>query len=302
MRVVDVNVRAPVALLRTFLPPMTERGRGAVVLMTSLAGNQGTPRIAAYAASKAFTRVLAESLWYELKDRGIDVVACCAGAVRTPGYAMAAGKDAPGTLDPEKVVEQTLRALGHGPVVIPGFINRAATVFMSRLLPRRTAIAIMAGSTEQPRRAKGNEGQIMTDFIAGFFAPWIIYALILGLHLALPARRVAGYVRDDRTGTASGVPAQRAAGAWRAGAAVGRGGYARIFSTGTGCTSTAGRAWRAHASSGCSSASPWSCPPQARAARSWPISTSAARRIDNSSTPGWTPRCSSTWWAPPCSR
>jgi protein-S-isoprenylcysteine O-methyltransferase Ste14 len=40
----------------------------------------------------------------------------------------------------------------------------------------------------------------VTDFIAGFFAPWIIYAL-LGLHLALPARRVAGYVRDDRTGT-----------------------------------------------------------------------------------------------------
>jgi protein-S-isoprenylcysteine O-methyltransferase Ste14 len=41
----------------------------------------------------------------------------------------------------------------------------------------------------------------MTDSIAGFFAPWIIYALILGLHLALPARRVAGYVRHDRTGT-----------------------------------------------------------------------------------------------------
>ena len=39
----------------------------------------------------------------------------------------------------------------------------------------------------------------MTDFIVGFFAPWIIYALILGLHLALPARKVVGYVRDDAT-------------------------------------------------------------------------------------------------------
>ncbi len=39
----------------------------------------------------------------------------------------------------------------------------------------------------------------MMDFIAGFFAPWIIYALILIVHVALPARRVVGYVRDVQT-------------------------------------------------------------------------------------------------------
>jgi short-subunit dehydrogenase len=159
MRVVDVNVRAPVALLRSFLPPMTERGRGAVVLMTSLAGNQGSPKIAAYAASKAFARVLAEGLWRELENQGIDVVACCAGAVRTPGYASAAGKDAPGTLDPEEVVEQALRALGRGPLVVPGIVNRAASAFMSRLLPRRAAIAIMAGSTNSLAPSKATEDE-----------------------------------------------------------------------------------------------------------------------------------------------
>jgi uncharacterized protein len=158
MRVVDVNVRAPVALLRAFLPEMTERGRGAIILMTSLTGNQGTPRIAAYAASKAFLRVLGESLWYELKDRGVDVLACCCGAVRTPGYAMAAGKDAPGTLDAEQVVEQALRALGHGPVVIPGLVNRVATVVMTRLLPRRASIAILAGSTDSLAELRETKG------------------------------------------------------------------------------------------------------------------------------------------------
>jgi len=39
----------------------------------------------------------------------------------------------------------------------------------------------------------------MTDFIAGFFAPWMIYACILVLHLALPARKVVGYVRGAAT-------------------------------------------------------------------------------------------------------
>jgi delta14-sterol reductase len=40
----------------------------------------------------------------------------------------------------------------------------------------------------------------MLEFICGFFAPWAIYALILGLHLVLPARRVAGYVCDPSSG------------------------------------------------------------------------------------------------------
>ena len=147
LKVVDVNVRGPVALLRRLLPTMAVRGRGGVILMSSLAGNTGAPRVATYAASKAFNRVLAQGLWYELKGRNIDVLACCAGAVRTPGYAQAAGRDAPGTLDPERVAETALRALGRKPVVIPGRVNRVADVVMTRLLPRRVAINIMGGST-----------------------------------------------------------------------------------------------------------------------------------------------------------
>ncbi len=148
MRVVDVNVRGPLTLLNMVLPFMSRRRKGGIVLMSSLAGNQGTPRIAAYAASKSFNRVLAEGLWYELKEQGIDIIACFAGAVRTPGYVDAAHKDAPGTLDPGILVEKTLAALGHGPLVVPGVVNQMAYWIMGRLLPRTTAIRIMAGSTK----------------------------------------------------------------------------------------------------------------------------------------------------------
>lgn len=148
LRISAVNIGAPVTLVRALTPAMAARERGGVILMTSLAGNQGSPYISTYAASKAFNRVLAEGLWYELRDKGVDVLACCAGAVRTPGYAGAsAGKDAPGTLDPGQVVAQALRALGRKPVVIPGRLNRVANFMMTRVLPRRRAIAIMAGNT-----------------------------------------------------------------------------------------------------------------------------------------------------------
>ena len=147
IRVVDVNVRAPLLLLRGLLPGMVARGRGAAILMTSFTGHLGTPRIAAYAASKAFLRVLGESLWYELKDQGIDVLACSCGAVRTPGYAKAAGREAPGTLDADKVARRALWALGGGPVVTPGLVNQIATIVMTRLMPKRAAVAILARST-----------------------------------------------------------------------------------------------------------------------------------------------------------
>jgi hypothetical protein len=147
MKAVQVNVMGPLILLRSLLPAMVERGRGALVLMSSLAGQQGSPRLATYAATKAFANVLAEGLWGELREKGIDVISCRAGAIRTPGYARRAGRDAPGTLDAEVVAEQALSALDRGPVVVPGGVNRMASWMMSRLLSRRAAISLMKSST-----------------------------------------------------------------------------------------------------------------------------------------------------------
>jgi short-subunit dehydrogenase len=147
-RVIDVSVRAPLVFARTLAPAMVARGRGGLVLMSSLAGFQGSPRIATYAGAKAFNIVFGESLWAELRPHGVDVVVSAAGAVRTPGYAAAASGNAPGTLDARVVAERTLDALSKGPVVSPGATNRIARFVMGRLLPRRTQIAIMGRSTE----------------------------------------------------------------------------------------------------------------------------------------------------------
>jgi len=84
-----VNVRAPLLLTKLLSTSMIERGRGGIVLMSSLAGAQGGPNIATYAATKSFNAILAEGLWKELKPHGVDVLACVAGAILTPGYEQA---------------------------------------------------------------------------------------------------------------------------------------------------------------------------------------------------------------------
>ena len=148
-QVITVNVRTPVMMVKLLSERMIKRRRGGVILMSSLSGLQGSPKIATYSATKSFNAILAEGLWHELKDLSIDVLACTAGAVRTPGYMNSADqKDAPGTLDPDQVVQETLNALGSGPTVTPGMTNKIAQFVMGRLLPRKMAISIMHNNTQ----------------------------------------------------------------------------------------------------------------------------------------------------------
>jgi short-subunit dehydrogenase len=142
-RILDLNCRAPLTLAHRFLPAMAARGRGGFIVMSSVAGMQGSPPFTTYAATKAFGAVLAEGLWAELRGSGVDVLACVAGAVATPGFDRSTVKRAPGTVSSELVVATALRRLGHGPRTVPGLVSRASSLLMSRLLPRRAAISII---------------------------------------------------------------------------------------------------------------------------------------------------------------
>jgi uncharacterized protein len=82
----DLNCRAAAQLSRSYAAAMAARGRGGIVLLSSMAGNQGAALVAHYAATKAYLRVLAEGLWAELRPAGVDVLACCPGLVRTPTF------------------------------------------------------------------------------------------------------------------------------------------------------------------------------------------------------------------------
>ncbi len=143
-----VNVRAPLLLAKLLSASMIEQKRGGIILMSSLAGGQGSSTIATYAATKSFNAILAEGLWKELKPHGIDVLACCAGAILTPGYLQAEKvKPAPGALEAHQVAERTLNALGRGPIFIPGATNKVGRFVLTRLLTRRAAVRTISKNT-----------------------------------------------------------------------------------------------------------------------------------------------------------
>jgi short-subunit dehydrogenase len=127
---------------------MEKRGRGGIVLMSSLTALQGTPYIAHYGATKGYSLLLAEGLWYELRERGIDVVACCAGPTDTPAFRESLPRDRefprfPPVLTPERVVAIALQSLGERGSVISGAWNRMSAFFMARVLSRKAAVTVM---------------------------------------------------------------------------------------------------------------------------------------------------------------
>jgi short-subunit dehydrogenase len=156
MDIAAVNMLTPMTMLHHFGGKMAQRRKGGIVLMTSIAGFQGSGYLATYAASKAFNRILAESLWYEWRPLGIDIIACCAGATATPNYLNTQpGKASalePKPQLPGQVAEECLRRLGTTPSFVSGTGNKLVSFLMQRVFSRKKAIEIMGDGMKKMYR------------------------------------------------------------------------------------------------------------------------------------------------------
>jgi short-subunit dehydrogenase len=80
---VELNVATLTRLSHAALSSMVPRGRGWLLNVSSIAGFQPAPRLAVYAATKAYVTSLTESLHEEAKPHGVHVTALCPGLTRT---------------------------------------------------------------------------------------------------------------------------------------------------------------------------------------------------------------------------
>lgn len=155
LKIVDVNVRGPLQFVAEFAPAMKQRGRGGIILMSSLSGFQGTAMVATYAATKAFDTVFAEGLWAELQPHGVDVLAMVAGATHTPTFDALTPVDKQSSVYPmqaETVVAEALQQLGKRPTHIAGHLNRLVNFVLRRLMSRQAAVRFISNNTKRVYR------------------------------------------------------------------------------------------------------------------------------------------------------
>ena len=136
-----VNCRAPLMLTHAFGQKMRQRGRGGIIHISSASAFLPMPGWTNYSASKVYNLHLAEGLWHELKENGIDVLALCPGATRTEFSTVAGTKQ--GGMAPAQVAQAGLQNLGKKPTVVAGLGNRIVTC-ITRFIPRRCLIEIGA--------------------------------------------------------------------------------------------------------------------------------------------------------------
>ena len=116
-RSIDVNLRAPIQLTRALLPGMLERGRGHVVLVSSLSGKVASPRSGLYSATKFGLRGFAAGLREDLVGTGVGVTVVFPGFVAGAGMFEEAQVELPrgvGTRSPEQVAAAVVRGIESG--------------------------------------------------------------------------------------------------------------------------------------------------------------------------------------------
>ena len=142
---VAVNCEAPMQLARALVPRLRQRGRGGIVLTSSVEGLIGCPYSAVYSATKGFLVNFGEALWAELEPSGIHVLVLCPGATDTEAPRLQ-GID-PSTLrnlmSPDEVAGKALANLRNGPVYVPSEHYRASFDHL-RSMPRADALRLMA--------------------------------------------------------------------------------------------------------------------------------------------------------------
>jgi short-subunit dehydrogenase len=94
-RALQVNLEAPMQIARLLVPRLTERRRGHLVFISSLAGKVPSPGLSIYCATKFGLRGFALALATELRNTGVGVSVISPGFVREAGMFADSGAELP---------------------------------------------------------------------------------------------------------------------------------------------------------------------------------------------------------------
>ena len=141
----DVMVRAVLVLSHAAAGAMVERGRGAILNVSSVAA---LTAMGTYSADKAWVRVFTEALAVELRGTGVTATALCPGLVHTEFHERAGLERSTfpelAWLNAEAVVSAALADVRRGAVISTPSLRYGVLSEVARLLPR-AAIRAMSG-------------------------------------------------------------------------------------------------------------------------------------------------------------
>jgi uncharacterized protein len=169
-RAIDVNLRSAMQLTRALLPGMIQRGRGHVVLISSLSGKIASPTASVYCATKFGLRGFGLALNEELQGTGVGATVVLPGFIREAGMFVDSGASVPrflGTSAPGEVAEAVIQGIEKNCPeidVAPLTMRTGARLFaaapsmgtrVSRMLGGNRIASSVAAAQRRKRRPSG---------------------------------------------------------------------------------------------------------------------------------------------------
>src|SRR5579884_1477039 len=160
-RILEINLRAPIALARGLARGMIARGHGHLVFISSLSGKAAQPSSALYSATKFGLRGFALAARSDLRPHGVGVSVVLPGFIRDAGMFAESGVRLPpgvGTRTPEQVAQAVIRAVERNrpEVEVAPLFLRLGSTFAS----------VAPGLASSVSRRMGGE-KVASDLAAG---------------------------------------------------------------------------------------------------------------------------------------
>jgi short-subunit dehydrogenase len=134
-QMIDLNIRALVALTHLYLPAMRARKSGTIINVSSAAAFQPIPYLATYSATKSFVNSFSEAIAAENRAFGVKVLALCPGSTRTNFQSVAGMRDAlkvKGQQTADEVVDTALKGVDAGRTrIVSGWANYLVSVVVN---------------------------------------------------------------------------------------------------------------------------------------------------------------------------
>lgn len=131
---VDVNLMGCFNALAAVIPRMVAKESGTIALVSSVAGYRGLPKSLVYGPTKAAVINLAETLFLDLRPRGIGVCVVNPGFVKTPMTSRNEFK-MPALIEPEEAAREIVAGLEKGDFEIHFPKRFTRMLKLLRLLP-----------------------------------------------------------------------------------------------------------------------------------------------------------------------
>lgn len=165
----EVNLRAPIALARALAETMSARGRGHIVLISSLSGKVAAPGASIYSATKFGLRGFAHGAREDLRRSGVGVSVILPGFVRDAGMFADTGVSLPpgvGTSSPQEVANAVIRSIERNRAeisVAPVGLRIGATIAAVAPDLAATGQRLMGGATTSGRISERQRDKLPSD-------------------------------------------------------------------------------------------------------------------------------------------